>query len=1135
MINEKILQKLSQIKKKDIPKSNYDICLKHQKYLYKICITCKTDICPQCEKEHINHYMITQEEIMPDPEEIKTLQFAIKNYVIDSTGIIDEILNWQKEINDKILLFEKNMKNNIILNSQNFIYNFSFYNPSLFSTTKFRKIYSWIIEPEPKNKNNKILSFLNEDNFINRQYNNIFETNNFGLNYKYNDYLDMKHLLKDINNYKDNFIIKSQKILDFLVKALNNNNNTFNTRYIRSNNNNRSNSLNFNRNFNYGVVNKENIYRLINQDILNNIKNKKRNQIKGRNIQQNINKINIGNNLSRTLDNKNIFRKFNLSYTPKNNNNINYLRNTIINGSMNDAIYLKKRHNTKISSNLKKLQIDINNLNSERERNNSSKIANSKRVIFKASTYSNFTINTPNNNNKINYLDSMSDIENIKKINRNIKGKKYVHKKFILNNEKKNNLNNRIIYNNKLDRNNIKTFVQIENSIDTNPNDTKKNILNSPNPKLSNNRSSSNNSKNHSYSSSKKNNIINIPISFSSNSNPIYNNMNENVKTSLFNKFMNTDNSTNKTYPQNNDNNFNNNDFNIKIIKPFKYEFFKVNNERKIYLGLDLGNINTKIGIIKNYNEIQLMCFSDNNYSIPTMISFNHNEICIGSKSELLMINNPSQTIFNIIKIFGHEYDEIISSNSHYLWPFKLYRDNYNKPYVKIKINEKIDNKEKIYYFEDILILFLKKVFDLLFQKITLENINNEENKQPKLNLNLVVAIPNCFTYYQRKLLEKIFYTEIFPNNCIYGGYQIQLDNVGIENRSSIGCLCLKNSPKISTNNILIIDLDTCSVDISMVSIHENINQVISSENIELLHENFIDNFINLCLSLLKKNNINIPKEFLYSGSLLSKIRKLSPNIIKNLTFNEESIFIIDNLNNGNGNCVIKVNRVDYEKECFELCKKILILIKKVLKRAKVNENDINDIILVGEEINMNKLNQMIKELFINNKNIYDKLPDPQNLNFNDENKDFYIVAGAALRAYNINNQLSFYIFNNISPFNIGVESYDGNLDILIEKNAFLPLSINKMIKIKNNNNDNNIIINIYEGENIIAKSNKFISQFTFNKKEFKFLKQIEKKEFLELFIEFEIDSYLNIKFYINDDKTYKHLIKLEINIKKVD
>ena len=46
--------------------------------------------------------------------------------------------------------------------------------------------------------------------------------------------------------------------------------------------------MNFNRNFNYGVVNKENIYRLINQDILNNIKNKKRNQIKGRNIQQNM-------------------------------------------------------------------------------------------------------------------------------------------------------------------------------------------------------------------------------------------------------------------------------------------------------------------------------------------------------------------------------------------------------------------------------------------------------------------------------------------------------------------------------------------------------------------------------------------------------------------------------------------------------------------------------------------------------------------------------------------------------------------------------------------------------------------------------------------------------------------------------
>ena len=510
------------------------------------------------------------------------------------------------------------------------------------------------------------------------------------------------------------------------------------------------------------------------------------------------------------------------------------------------------------------------------------------------------------------------------------------------------------------------------------------------------------------------------------------------------------------------------------------------------------------------------------------MVSFNDNDIIIGSKTEELMINNPSQTIFNIIKIFGHKYDEIISKTNGLLWPFTIYKDNNNKPYIKIK--EK--NEDNIYYFEQILVLFLKKLFDLIFNKISIEN--NKNNKETLLNLTLIISIPNCFTFYQRKLLEQIFISEIFPkNNCTYGRYQIILDKIGIENRSSIASLCLKNSPKIKNNNILIINLDSCSVDISIISIYDNIKKVIAVDNIELIDENFIDNFIELCLRIIKKNNINIPKEFLYNNSLLSKIRNLSSNIIKNLIIKEEVIFIIDNLKNGNGNCILKVNKIDYDKICFDLCKKIIILIKNIIQKAKLNENEINDIILIGEGINMNKLNQMIKELFINNKNIYDKLSISHNSIINNDNKDFYIVAGAALLAYNLNNQ-SFFIFRNICPINIGIESYNGNFDIIVEKDSELPLNSKKNIKIKNNDN-NYVIINIYEGKETMAINNKFISKFSFDKNEFKFIEDINKKDFLELFVEFEIDINLNIKFYINDNNSYNHLFKCEINVSKIE
>ena len=327
MINERIIKKLSELQlKKESKLSIYDKCQKHQKNVYKICITCKADICSQCEKDHHNHYLIKQEEIMPDSEEIKKLQFAIENYISDATELISEIKKWQKSINDQILLLEKNIKNNIILNSVDFINNYSKLKISLNTIIKFRKIYSMIIEPEKKSKNNKILSFLNEDNFISKQ-SNIYDYNSYNnMNYNYNDYLAMKYLIKDINNLKDNYIKKSKKIIDYVYKTnLNNLNNKISDNkeyYYKQKNNN-----NFNKSKNQNPV--------INLDLISNL-------MKAKIVQKNINKTTIDNQYNKSYDNISVFNRFN-NYNTNNNN-----MNSSSNGNI--SIYSKKNYMKKFDS-----------------------------------------------------------------------------------------------------------------------------------------------------------------------------------------------------------------------------------------------------------------------------------------------------------------------------------------------------------------------------------------------------------------------------------------------------------------------------------------------------------------------------------------------------------------------------------------------------------------------------------------------------------------------------------------------------------------------------------------------------------------------------------------------------------------
>ena len=323
MINEKILKKLSQLQKKETLKSLYDMCQQHQKPLYKICITCKIDICSQCEKDHINHYMIKQEEIVPDIEEIKKLQFGIQNYINDFNELIKNIKIWVNEINGKILELENNMKNNIIMNSVDFVKNYYNINRSLYSTIKFRKLYSLIIEPENKDKNIKILSFLNEDNFISKQNNNQDYNNNY-LNNEYNYYLAIKYLLKDINIVKDNIIKKSKKIIEYLFKNINDNpNNRNSNKTLETSKSNKS--------YLYKQNNNKNQLTPINSKIIN--------MLKARN-KQDISRFNIENKCNQTYDNVSSINTLNKSNIGKDNEN-SY--SFISNGSTKDVIYLKKK------------------------------------------------------------------------------------------------------------------------------------------------------------------------------------------------------------------------------------------------------------------------------------------------------------------------------------------------------------------------------------------------------------------------------------------------------------------------------------------------------------------------------------------------------------------------------------------------------------------------------------------------------------------------------------------------------------------------------------------------------------------------------------------------------------------------
>ena len=148
-----------------------------------------------------------------------------------------------------------------------------------------------------------------------------------------------------------------------------------------------------------------------------------------------------------------------------------------------------------------------------------------------------------------------------------------------------------------------------------------------------------------------------------------------------------------------------------------------IDSDFPLYLGLDLGDNNCKISLINGKsNEIKLISFKQDIYNIPTIIYFDKikEEIKIGFDAENQGIKDSNQMIYNLLKYIGICFEDIIGKKE--LLPFRIYKSDINKrPYIKVDFN---GQKDKIFYFEDILSLFIYKLFEKLFNKINLQNPN---------------------------------------------------------------------------------------------------------------------------------------------------------------------------------------------------------------------------------------------------------------------------------------------------------------------------------------------------------------------------------------------------------------------------
>ena len=601
---------------------NTNKCQEHNDFYNKVCLKCNIDICPKCAKNfHRNHQMIGYEEIFPDIFEIQNLQRNIKIYLDNFELLRNEINSWFDELKEKMECFELLYKKNEIINSYDFIMNFSYKNIICFENIyKFRKLYYNIINDE-NNVNNK-----NKDIFmkINNNYANEVLPN-------YLNPIGIKNLLKNLSTKK-----KNELIIKYLLSLPSD---------IINNNSEKYNSINNNKK----TVSSISPIEKINS---NSICDKSTGYDNYKTISD------IKTNEFKKIINKTIITDFNIENSYENNSkktDINDLNNTFTVGKKNYNIstfnkYLDKMGIINTHSDLHKVNSYQNLLNKSYKKQNN---------ILKGTKSA---MNSPRADNiyKNNLVNNKKWYNNPLLTNKKTQMKTYVHKKFknIVNN---NQLNFTEIKN---DNNIMKSNLAIQNNQNLFKNKEKlmkQELFKNDNINaISNNKNELEvNKEQNSMKTINKTHLLNLIYSPSSNRNNI--NVNKLSKINKLN--LNPNNNSNQRIIPNPP----------RIIKTLKNIPIIINPQKELFLGLELSDSNCKFSLInQNPNEIQLINFSeDNNYSIPLIVSFSENkkEIKIGQEAQNDLMKNPSQTIFNIIKLLTKKSEDIPKE----ILPFKIY------------------------------------------------------------------------------------------------------------------------------------------------------------------------------------------------------------------------------------------------------------------------------------------------------------------------------------------------------------------------------------------------------------------------------------------------------------------------------